>query len=112
MARPGWSQSKLGIWRQFVSDEVSGYLIIHYQEKEISISAVCFMRSLQCQTPVSKQPAVNDPGSLAFQSRVTMEMKVPGRAHDPCTQVASGLQDGSNTCPCFVFLMVREETRV
>lgn len=28
-----------------------------------------------------------------------MEMKVPGRAHDPCTQVASGLQEGSNTRP-------------
>lgn len=83
MARPGWSQSKLGIWRQFISDEVSGYLIIHYQEKEISISAVCFMRSLQCQTPVSKQPAVSDPGSLAFQSRVTMEMKVPGGLMTP-----------------------------
>lgn len=41
-----------------------------------------------------------------------MEMKVPGRAHDPCTQVASGLQEGSDTRPCFVFLMVMEETRV
>lgn len=34
---------------------VSGYLITHHRGKEISISAVCFMRSPQCQAAVSKQ---------------------------------------------------------
>ena len=76
---------------------VSGYLIIHYRERGISISVICFMRSPPCQAAVSKATPTSQGWPRQARRRAgrlgcSMETAVPGwlvtPAHRPSAQGA------------------------